>query len=100
MQLLPHPSIIFRPFGMRHEQVNYCQGMNFLAALLLTWLPTQEAAFGALVVLMYGRGLRELYKRDLQALQVWSTCTCRHKRVLQRRCQLRDHCAAQATALG
>ena len=52
------------------EQVNYCQGMNFLAALLLTWLPTQEAAFGALVVLMHGRGLRELYKQDLQALQV------------------------------
>ena len=51
-------------------QVNYCQGMNFLAALLLTWLPTQEAAFGALVVLMHGRGLRELYKSDLQALQV------------------------------
>ena len=51
-------------------QVNYCQGMNFLAALLLTWLPTPSTAFGALVVLMHGRGLRELYKSDLTALQV------------------------------
>ena len=50
-------------------QVNYCQGMNFLAALLLTWMPNPSSAFGALVVLMHARGLRDLYKANLQALQ-------------------------------
>ena len=41
-----------------------------MAALLLTWLPNQSSAFGLLVVLMHARGLRDLYKSDLQALQV------------------------------
>ena len=44
--------------------------MNFLAGLLLCWLPSPADAFGALVVLMQERGLRELYKRDLAMLQV------------------------------
>ena len=55
-------------------QVNYCQGMNFLAALLLTWLPAPSAAFGGLVVLMHARGLRDLYKSDLKSLQARKAC--------------------------
>ncbi len=43
--------------------------MNFLAALLLVWLPAEDAAYGALVVLMRGRGLRALYAADLAMLQ-------------------------------
>jgi len=46
------------------------QGMNFLAALLLVWLPREDAAYGALVVLMRDRGLRSLYGADLAMLQV------------------------------
>ena len=52
------------------SEVNYCQGMNFLAALMLTWLPREAEAFGALVLVMEDRGLRELYKSDMQMLQV------------------------------
>lgn len=45
------------------------QGMNFVAALLLTYLPEPEA-FGALVVLMQDRGLRRYYSTDMALLQV------------------------------
>lgn len=45
--------------------------MNFLAALLLTWMPNEATAFGGLVVLMQQRMLRDLYKSDLAKLQVF-----------------------------
>jgi hypothetical protein len=50
-------------------QVGYCQGMNFVAGLLLQYLPEAEA-FGALVVLMTDRGLRKYYSTDMELLQV------------------------------
>lgn len=46
--------------------------MNFLAGLLLTYMPNEACAFGALVVLMQERKLRDLYKTDLAQLQVHS----------------------------
>lgn len=61
---------MLKAYAAYDEEVNYCQGMNFLAGLLLTYLPTQSAAFGVLVILMQERGLRELYKTDLSVLQV------------------------------
>lgn len=42
--------------------------MNFVAALLLTYLPEPDA-FGALVVLMQDRGLRRYYSTDMALLQ-------------------------------
>ena len=44
--------------------------MNFLAALMLLWLPREAEAFAALTLLMRDRGLRELYKTDMAMLQV------------------------------
>lgn len=61
---------VLRAYAAFDEEVNYCQGMNFLAALLLLWLPSEEDAFGALVLVMKDRGLRELYKTDMTMLQV------------------------------
>ena len=59
--------------------------MNFVAALLLSYLPEGDA-FGALVVLMQDRGLRRYYSHDMGLLQarglrVWvraraSECLC------------------------
>jgi hypothetical protein len=43
--------------------------MNFVGALLLSYLPEAEA-FGALVVLMQDRGLRRYYSTDMALLQV------------------------------
>lgn len=50
------------------------QGMNFLAGVLLMYLPQEEDAYSALVLLMQHRKLRELYKEDLAMLQV-QPCT-------------------------
>lgn len=61
---------VLRAYAAYDPEVNYCQGMNFLAALLLIWMPTEAEAFGGLVVLMQERGLRDLYKTDMSALQV------------------------------
>lgn len=44
-------------------------GMNFLAGVLLMYLPSEADAYGALVVLMQHRRMRELYKEDLAWLQ-------------------------------
>lgn len=71
---------VLRAYAAFDTEVNYCQGMNFLAALLLIWLPREADAFGALVLVMKDRGLRELYKTDMTMLQVWickwETCRC------------------------
>jgi hypothetical protein len=57
--------------------------MNFLAALLLVWLPAEDAAYGALVVLMRGRGLRALYAADLAMLQALPGATRRRQLVYE-----------------
>lgn len=54
------------------QEVGYCQGMNFLAGLLLMYLPESEA-FAALVVLMQERGMRDLYTQDMSLLEA---CLC------------------------
>jgi hypothetical protein len=53
------------------------QGMNFLVGMLLVYIPQEEDAFGALVLLMQHRHLRDLYKTDLAALQVHTHASCR-----------------------
>lgn len=65
---------MLRAYAAFDTEVNYCQGMNFLAALLLIWLPREADAFGALVLVMKDRGLRELYKTDMTMLQVPRIC--------------------------
>jgi hypothetical protein len=44
--------------------------MNFLAGLLLTYLPTEAEAYCALSLLMRQRGLREMYLPDMSLLQI------------------------------
>lgn len=61
---------ILKAYAALDPEVGYCQGMNFLAGVLLMYLPSEADAYGALVVLMQQRGLRELYKTDLAWLQV------------------------------
>ncbi len=53
---------VLRAYAVYDTEVGYCQGMNFLAALLLTWMPNEATAFGGLVVLMQQRMLRDLAK--------------------------------------
>lgn len=61
---------MLRAYAVYDTEVGYCQGMNFLAGLLLTWMPNEATAYAGLVVLMKQQGLRDLYKFDLARLQV------------------------------
>ncbi|GBF87851.1 hypothetical protein Rsub_00563 [Raphidocelis subcapitata] len=74
---------VLRAYAALDPEVGYCQGMNFVAALLLSYLPEPQA-FGALVVLMEDRGLRRYYSPDMGLLQMieshwrvltWRVCT-------------------------
>lgn len=61
---------VLRAYAAYDPEVAYCQGMNFLTGLLLTYLPTEGQAFAALVVLMEDRKLRSFYHRSMALLQV------------------------------
>ncbi|XP_026324039.1 rab GTPase-activating protein 1-like [Hyposmocoma kahamanoa] len=56
-----------RAYAVHDTEVGYCQGLSFLAATLLLHMP-EEQAFCLLVRLMYGYGLRDLYKDGFEAL--------------------------------
>ncbi|CAG9783239.1 unnamed protein product [Diatraea saccharalis] len=56
-----------RAYAVYDQEVGYCQGLSFLAASLLLHMP-EEQAFCLLVRLMYGYGLRDLYKDGFEAL--------------------------------
>lgn len=53
-------------------QVGYCQGISFVAGVLLLHM-SEEQAFDMLKFLMYDLGIRQQYKPDMVSLQV-STC--------------------------
>ncbi|KAF8055394.1 Tbc1d4 [Scenedesmus sp. PABB004] len=55
-------------YAAADPEVGYCQGMNFVAGLLLMYLPERHA-FGALVMLMRDRGLRSYYSTDMALVQ-------------------------------
>lgn len=54
---------VLRAYAAADPEVGYAQGMNFLAGLMLAYLD-EPAAFAALVLVMQGRGLRDLYRPD------------------------------------
>ncbi|XP_059056455.1 TBC1 domain family member 4 [Achroia grisella] len=60
---------ILKAYSLLDPEVGYCQGLSFVAGVLL--LHTEEAeAFGLLRHLMFRRGLRRQYLPDMSALQV------------------------------
>lgn len=61
---------VLHAYAAFDPEIGYTQGLNFIAALLLTYIPNPAKAFGALVVLMKDRGLRELYLPDMSLLQI------------------------------
>ncbi|XP_059503694.1 rab GTPase-activating protein 1-like isoform X2 [Stegostoma tigrinum] len=58
---------ICKAYSVYDEDVGYCQGQSFLAAVLLLHMP-EEQAFCVLVKIMYDYGLRELYKNNFEDL--------------------------------
>lgn len=50
-------------------QVGYCQGISFVAGVLLLHM-SEEQAFDMLKFFMYDLGVRQQYKPDMVSLQV------------------------------
>lgn len=74
--------------------------MNFLVGVLLMYLPKEEDAYSAMMLLMQQRQLRELYKTDLAALQVqYCTALFYCRTVLMQLWQLRELCETHHAAL-
>uniref|UniRef100_A0A7E4ZY60 PID domain-containing protein n=1 Tax=Panagrellus redivivus TaxID=6233 RepID=A0A7E4ZY60_PANRE len=60
---------ISKAYSVYDEEVNYCQGLSFLAAALLLHMP-EEQAFCVLVKIMFDYGLRDLFKLGFDALHL------------------------------
>ncbi|XP_060220522.1 rab GTPase-activating protein 1-like isoform X1 [Meriones unguiculatus] len=58
---------ICKAYSVYDEDIGYCQGQSFLAAVLLLHMP-EEQAFCVLVKIMYKYGLRDLYKNNFEDL--------------------------------
>ncbi|KAM4861346.1 rab GTPase-activating protein 1-like isoform 2-T3 [Thomomys bottae] len=58
---------ICKAYSVFDEEIGYCQGQSFLAAVLLLHMP-EEQAFCVLVKIMYDYGLRDLYKNNFEDL--------------------------------
>ncbi|XP_021572464.1 rab GTPase-activating protein 1-like, partial [Carlito syrichta] len=58
---------ICKAYAVYDEDIGYCQGQSFLAAVLLLHMP-EEQAFCVLVKIMYDYGLRDLYKNNFEDL--------------------------------
>ncbi|XP_006153397.1 rab GTPase-activating protein 1-like isoform X8 [Tupaia chinensis] len=58
---------ICKAYSVYDEDIGYCQGQSFLAAVLLLHMP-EEQAFCVLVKIMYDYHLRDLYKNNFEDL--------------------------------
>uniref|UniRef100_A0A3Q2Z5G3 RAB GTPase activating protein 1 like n=1 Tax=Hippocampus comes TaxID=109280 RepID=A0A3Q2Z5G3_HIPCM len=58
---------ICKAYAVYDEEIGYCQGQSFLAAVLLLHMP-EEQAFCVLVKIMFEYGLRALYKNNFEDL--------------------------------
>ncbi|KAM8875421.1 rab GTPase-activating protein 1-like isoform 2-T2 [Spinachia spinachia] len=58
---------ICKAYSVYDEEIGYCQGQSFLAAVLLLHMP-EEQAFCVLVKIMYCYRLRDLYKNNFEDL--------------------------------
>ncbi|KAM6262124.1 rab GTPase-activating protein 1-like isoform 2-T3 [Porphyrio hochstetteri] len=58
---------ICKAYSVYDEDIGYCQGQSFLAAVLLLHMP-EEQAFCVFVKIMYGYGLRDLYRNNFEDL--------------------------------
>uniref|UniRef100_A0A671XC48 Rab GTPase-activating protein 1 n=1 Tax=Sparus aurata TaxID=8175 RepID=A0A671XC48_SPAAU len=58
---------ICKAYSVYDEEIGYCQGQSFLAAVLLLHMP-EEQAFSVLVKIMFDYGLRDLFKQNFEDL--------------------------------
>jgi len=60
---------ISKAYSVYDDEINYCQGVSFLAAALLLHMP-EEQAFCVLVKIMFDYGLRDLFKQNFEELHL------------------------------
>uniref|UniRef100_A0A3Q3XAT8 Rab GTPase-activating protein 1 n=1 Tax=Mola mola TaxID=94237 RepID=A0A3Q3XAT8_MOLML len=58
---------LHQAYSVYDEEIGYCQGQSFLAAVLLLHMP-EEQAFSVLVKIMFEYGLRDLFKQNFEDL--------------------------------
>lgn len=60
---------LLKAYSLLDTEVGYCQGISFVAGVLLLHM-SEEQAFDTLKVLMYDLGLRRQYRPDMISLQI------------------------------
>lgn len=70
-------------YSFRDSQVGYCQGMNYVAALLLLVMKNEESAFWMLAVLLENILVKDCYSDDLSGCHVEQTV---FKDLLEKHC--------------
>ncbi|XP_036996259.2 TBC1 domain family member 1 isoform X2 [Artibeus jamaicensis] len=60
---------ILKAYSLLDQEVGYCQGLSFVAGILLLHMGEEEA-FHMLKFLMFNRGLRKQYRPDMIILQI------------------------------
>ena len=60
---------LLKAYSLLDREVGYCQGLSFVAGVLILHLPEEEA-FELLKFLMYELGIRRQYRPDMAPLQV------------------------------
>ena len=60
---------ILKAYAVHDAKVGYCQGMAFVAGLLLIYLPNESRAFAAFVTLMEQGDFRSMYLHGMEGLK-------------------------------
>ncbi|XP_074649702.1 TBC1 domain family member 1-like isoform X2 [Tubulanus polymorphus] len=60
---------VLKAYSLLDKEVGYCQGLSFVAGVLLMHMP-EEPAYETMKYMMYNLGLRRQYKPDMTALQI------------------------------
>lgn len=80
---------ILKAYAQYDPQVKYCQGLNYVAAMLLLYIDKEELAFFTLVYIMYNFDWRQVYADEMPKLaQLIGVFTKELKRCLP---EVHDH---------
>lgn len=80
---------ILKAYSIYDPEVGYCQGMNYLAGVLLLYIPDESLAFALLADLMQRLSWRALYVKDMPKLV--ELITTLHTSVKERLPELYTH---------
>ena len=62
---------VLRAYAVYNPEIEYCQGMNYLAGLLLLIFSDAEVAFKALVTIVQRFGIAEMFNQELPKLKMF-----------------------------